>query len=843
MQGFTAYTTRSAAEVLAVQTVQVTEGLSDRAVATRQKTFGLNQLNSREQKAWRLFARQFHSAFVYLLLSAGAIAWMLGERIDGSVIFVFVLANAVISFCQEFRSEQTVRLLKKFIGAKARVRRGGEVVAVDQKELVPGDIVLCEAGDMFPADVRLVRVNNLIVDETVLTGESLPVTKTVDACITEAKELFQATNIGFCGTIVVGGSGEGVVIGTGSSTVMGGIAKLTSETERVSGFSKEMNTFSGFVLKVILVTLLVLFVGNLIAKHGKADVIDLLIFSIALAVSVVPEALPVVTTFSLSHGALKLAKKKVVVKRLSAIEDLGSIDVLCTDKTGTLTENTLAVGEVVGPEVGQVLYYGALGAGASLRTNVREVNSFDVALSARLSQKEMQEVHTAEFLSEIPFDPNRRFNSVLVATKEKQVLIMRGAPESVMAACDHITSAELQSFNDWIALEGNKGRRVLAVAKKDWANQAYTLADEHAGFALIGIVSFVDPIKPSTKAAITQAKQLGLTVKIITGDSKEVAGLVAFEVGLISDPANVMTGEAFERLDEEQRRDAVETFNVFARVSPKQKHEIIQLLEGKHQVGFLGEGINDAPALKAANVAIVVQSASDIAREAADIVLLEQSLSVIVEGVTEGRIVFANTLKYIKATLASNFGNFYAVVAATFFIEYLPMLPLQILLLNLLTDFPMISIATDTTDPAELERPETYHIKDIALFMTIIGVVSTVFDLIFFAVFRSSGQVGLQTAWFMGSVLTELAFLFSIRSKLPFWRATRPAPILFVFSGLAALVAFVLPFTRFGARLFHFAPPTFPTIGLILGIVAAYFVSTESVKLLYYRFIGRTKVV
>ncbi|EKD76064.1 MAG: hypothetical protein ACD_43C00236G0001 [uncultured bacterium] len=628
---------------------------------------------------------------------------------------------------------------------------------------------------------------------------------------------------------------EALVYATGSETAMGQVAKLTTTTKQISSFELEINHFSSFILKLVLITLACVIIVNLLLK-GTSQWIDLVIFAIALAVGVIPEGLPVVTTFSLSRGARRLAKQKVVVKRLTAIEDLGSIEVLCTDKTGTITENNLTVADISANDKTATLWHAALACLEVLDDQTEQPNNaFDLAIWKALSLQQQGHLRQTKRFNEIPFDPERRRNSVLVKTDAEQVLIVRGAAEVICAACN-MNLAVRDNINQWIAAEGKRGRRVIAVAKKIWATESYDVKDELYDLKYLGCISFVDPVKVSTPQAVHDAEALGVVVKIVTGDSKEVAGAVAAEVGLVDDPSGVMVGGDLDGLSHAQQLVAVREHQVFARVSPQQKYHIIQLLQEQNlHVGFLGEGINDAPALKVANISLVVQGASDIAREAADVILLEQSLEVIVDGIREGRVVFTNTMKYIQATLSSNFGNFYAVALVSLFIDFLPMLPLQILLVNLLSDFPMITIAADRVDPQELHKPKSYHVKDILLLATFLGLVSTVFDFIYFALFRNLPASGLQTNWFIGSILTELLFLFSIRNRHLLTRGVRPATIILVLSGVAAVLTIMIPYTNFGHSIFQFTSPTFTQLLLILGVAALYLIVTEAVKLLYYR--------
>jgi Mg2+-importing ATPase len=564
-------------------------------------------------------------------------------------------------------------------------------------------------------------------------------------------------------------------------------------------------------------------------KGASTNIVELIIFSIALATAVIPEALPVVITFSLSRGASRLAKHKVVVKRLSAIEDLGGIQVLCTDKTGTITENKLTVIDVYGDKH-QVLSH----ANRAISQKNAYKDPFDIALENALDTKSS---HSHRISFEIPFDPERKRNSVLVRNDNEPLLIVRGAAESILP---FVSSHATSTIKQWIKGQEVSGRRVIVVAhKKVTSIDEYTKKDEESHLTLSGAISFVDPLKKSTHEAIQKAQHLGVAIKIITGDSSIVAGAIAHEVGLIDDVNKVITAQDFFALSESKQEAAADTYSVFARFSPQEKHQLIDVLQRRFEVGFLGEGINDAPALKSANVALVVHGASDIAREAADIILLNSSLNVIINGIQEGREVFANTIKYVKMTLASNFGNFYAVAIASLIINFLPMLPIQILLVNLLSDFPLIAIATDSVDKEEIKTPETYNLRDFVLISTLLGIVSTVFDFIFFGLFyRISPQV-LQTNWFIGSILTELLLLYSLRTRMPFYKAKLPTKTILILTIAAAIATVVIPFTALGRNLFRFIAPSPTHLVIVCGVVLLYFMSTEAVKLLYYRVFKR----
>ncbi|HLB51892.1 hypothetical protein A3F07_01975 [candidate division WWE3 bacterium RIFCSPHIGHO2_12_FULL_38_15] len=807
-------------------------GLTSLEVEIRLQQYGKNAYEGNKLEWWHILVRQFKSSFVYLLLAAAALSYILGEKLDSIIIFVFVLLDAILGFYQEYRSEKAVELLKKYVVSKSKIKRNGKLVEEFSENLVPGDLILLEAGEIIPADIKIVNDHDFTVDESVLSGESISVKKNSLPISGSIEGIFEARNLGFSGTKVSSGRAEALVISTGKNTEMGNIAKLSDETFRESVFDQETSKLSRFILKIVVVTLAIVFVVN-IAVKGTSQITDLLIFSVALAVSVIPEALPVVTVFSLSKGALDLAKNKVIVKRLASIEDLGGIQILCTDKTGTLTENKLTVSHFYGQDNTKTLFYAGMASNLNAKHKDSN-NSFDLAILEKITSEKKQILEKVQKIDEIPFDPERKKNSVLVKLNENYELILRGAPEELCKSCE-IAPDEAQNILNWTKEKGLEGRRTLALVSKKFEDaQNYSEDDEKNNFTFIGVIAFEDPVKKSTYRAIEDAENLGVQIKILTGDSREIAGAVGFRTKLINASSKVLLGSEIDELDEYELIKKCDEYNVFARLSPVQKYKIIKALQVNYLVGFLGEGINDAPALKVANVGIVVQGASDIARESSDVILLKKSLEVIIDGIKEGRKVFANTKKYIKATLASNFGNFYAVAIATLFVDYLPMLPVQMLLLNLLSDFPMISIASDNVDDAELKKPPKFDIKEFALITSLLGIISTVFDLLFFAVFSTKGPGILQTSWFIGSVLTELVFIFSVRTKLFFLKSKFPSKMILLLSIPAVMTTLILPYSVFGNNFFKFEAPKTENLILILSLVMVYFAVTETVKVLFY---------
>ncbi len=832
---FSDFTTKSITELATEFNTDLKSGLSSENIPKILKKYGSNVIKLRETKWWHIFLRQFKSAFIYLLLVAAALGFLFGEKTDGVMIVIFIAINTGLGFYQEYKSELSLKELEKYVINRVKVFRDGVIKTLDSRELLPGDVIVLETGDILQADVRLISANDLLVNESILTGESVDISKNSDSLVTSTPEIYKATNIVFSGTTVTDGGGKGLVIATGRNTEMGKITKLSTETKDVSSFEKQINKFSNFILYLTGITLLIVFVIQLVTKNGNISLTELVIFSIAMAVGVIPEALPLVTTFSLTHGAKRLAKKKVIAKRLSAIEDLGSIEVLCSDKTGTLTLNSMSVAEIWSPDKKECLYYGAVASDYTGEDKLPN-NSFDIAIINACSVDEKGSALEAEKIAEIPFNPTRRRSSVLAKIGTKYFIIVRGAAETLLPFIKNISTKQSAEITKWILFQGMYGRRVLAITKKAYKKvSTYTPADEEKDLELVGFISFEDPIKSTTIEAVEKAKQLGIEIKILTGDSPEVAGAVAHKVGIIDDPRNVLTGADLESKSLTEKLSLVKTCSVFARVSPEQKFKIIELLEQNHEVGYLGEGINDAPALKLANVGIVVEGASAVARDASDIILLENDLNVIIDGIEEGRRTFVNTTKYIKSTLASNFGNFYALAFASLVIDYLPMLPIQILLVNLLSDFPMISIATDEVELDELKRPHSYDVREITLIASILGIISTFFDFVFFALFKDYGAGPLRTYWFMGSILTELLLVYSIRTRKWFFQSTKlPSLPMELLTVVAAISTVAIPFIPSVSKFFGFIVPDLSNVAIVLGCTLAYFAVTEVVKHYYY---------
>jgi len=815
-----------------------TAGLNKKEVLQRQKLNKKNLTDRLAPNGLKIFGRQFCSPFIYILLFAAILAFFMGEKIDSLIIIGLVILNTVLGFCQEYHSEKAAFLLKKFLTHRAKVIRNNQEQIIDSQELVVGDILKLTTGDIVPADARIIENNGLLVDESILTGESMEVAKTEKTSKKKITDLFEADNIIFSGAKIISGEAYAIVFAVGNQTTIGNISKLTLETTKKSAFEKNIYKFSKFILQLIVVTIALIFIANLLIKDDNAQIIELLLFSTALAVGVIPEALPIVTTLALSKGAVRLAQKQVLVKRLSAVEDLGGVEILCSDKTGTITENIMQIVDVFSPTKNFTLLLAALTSEPIKQKNNDgdTNNSFDLAIWQKITPKIKAAEEKYQRIYAIPFSPDRRRNSVLVKNENHQQIIVRGALEYIIPLCRDLSENKKESLLKWEKKQGCLGRRVIAIAYKNVLNKKQEYAvNQESGLFFSGLISFFDPIKKTAKEAVQKAGDLGLKIKILTGDNAEVALAVGKAIGLVKNEKQMMTGAEFEDLTGEQQNKVIEKISIFARVSPEQKFKILEKLQKNKTVGYLGEGINDAPALKIANVSMVVNHASDIARDSADIILLNPDLNVIIDGIKAGREIFTNIVKYLKTTLISNFGNFFALAASSLFINYLPMLTVQILLLNLLSDAPMISIANDNIDPEEAKKPKKHEVHEVIIISVVLGIVSTVFDFLFFAIFMRQEPAQLQTAWFLGSVLTEIALIYSIRTKHWFWQAKRPSKTVLIPTIFAVALALFLVLTPIGHKIFHFEKPPFAHLLMIFGLVGGYFLISEILKMAYYR--------
>jgi Mg2+-importing ATPase len=819
------YAIAAASAVLEVLQVSVAQGLDSNTVTLRQKLFGKNILKKSGNNTLSIFIRQFQSPFFYLLGTTAVTLFFLGELLNAILIGVFVFINIFFGFYQEYHAEKTLADLRAIIAPKTAVRRDGVTSEIHTSELVPGDIIVLEPGDILPADGRIITAQDLLIDESMLTGESGLVRKDAQYYSSDGQSY---NSVVYAGTVVVTGTGVVVVIATGQERMIGALAHQATAVKRESLFAQNIKKFTLLMFGLIVCTLVAVVLLHTIFRPSDINLIELLTFAIVLAVSILPEELPMVTTFCLAQGAGRLARQRVMVKRLSAIEDLGGITTLCTDKTGTLTENILTVAEVYG-DYDTVLRSSIAVNQQILLERKDAARSFDEALVKAFSGA----LVPGERLLYLPFDHEHYCAHALVKDDDQVVrAYIRGVPEKVFARCAGLNVLPLQQ---WMHEQGRQGRRVLAVAEQ--SAQASLSSNNLVGlgdFTFLGMVAFEDPIKESAVDALEKAMKLGLSVKIITGDTADVAGALAFRIGLITDPADVITEKMIQELPPEQRLAVYQKGSVFARMSPRAKYDLVKALAQHEQVGFLGEGINDAPALKIAHVALAVDNATDIAKDAADFILLDRSLTVIIDGIAQGRRIVANTIKYIQLMLICNISNFYSVAVVSLFVDFLPMTAIQMLLVNILTDLPLVTIAMDEVVLDDIAKPQQYNFSKMLSKALAFGIIGSFFDFAVFRMFYTKPQV-LQTMWFMFSIFSELLMFYVMRTKNIFFRGHRPPIILLGLSIFSAFIAIALPFTHIGQSWFGFVIPTSSEYLFFGVLVLAWPFVMELVKIFYYR--------
>lgn len=803
-------------------------GLTGEEVSRRLELFGPNALRSHGAQPWRVLARQFRNPMLLLLLGAAAVSGFTGDLTDAVIIAVIVSISVGLGFLNEYRSAQAVEALHSRIQLRSTVIRDGSPVQVDVVNLVPGDIVLLSLGDLVPADLRLTEVDDLECDEAVLTGEPLPVEKSTDPIPTSGPE---PGNCALMGTVVHQGSGRGVVIATGPNTSFGRIAVGLSERPPETAFQVGLRSFSTFLVRVAGVLTVGIFIANVALKR---PFLDALLFSLAIAIGLTPQLLPAIVTVSLSTGSRRLAERRVLVKRLVAIEDLGNITTLFTDKTGTLTEGRISLEQWIDPagSTSNTVLVAGLVCNEAVLDHGRPVsgNQIDLALW-QSSGSSADQALTWSKIDHAPFDHDRRVASVVAdAPDGTRWLIVKGEPERILKACSTAPGAAhtLEALYE-------RGARVIGVARRPAPGLDRLTREDLHNLELLGFLVFSDPPKPSAAAALQRLAALGIDVKIITGDSPQVARSVCARVGV--NVVGVLTGDQVDAIDDDALAAAIPGTTIFARIGPDQKSRIVSTHRAAgSDVAFLGDGVNDAVALHHADVGISVDTATDVAKDAADILLLENDLGVLADGVAEGRRIFANTIKYVLMATSSNFGNMFSAAGASLFLKFLPMLPSQILLNNLLYDIGQMTIPTDRVDEDQLSRPSQWDIRFIRRFMLVFGPISSVFDFSTFAVLLgvlAATPDQFRTGWFIESLATQTLIVFVIRTRrVPFFRS-RPSTPLMLSAISVAFVGIVLPFTPMASLLgFARLPPVYFVI--LMGFVAAYLLLVETAKWFFY---------
>lgn len=808
------------------------QGLTSAEAARRFVEFGPNEpAPIRRASALRHLLSLFANPLVIILLVASVISALLGQQADAVIITTIVLVGISINFWQTYRSQKAAERLRASVTPSATVLRDGTWQEVPIRSVVPGDVVRLSAGDLVPADARLLVSRDLSVQQAMLTGESLPVDKEVAAADSPGDTGPNAGSLVFLGTSVVTGTATAVALATGPRTMFGDIAVRLGAREPETEFERGLRRFSLLILRTTIVLVLFILLIGLALKH---DPFETLLFAVALGVGLTPEFLPMIASVTLTEGAIRMAREGVIVKHLAAIQNLGSIDVLCSDKTGTLTKGEMRLDTAINP----------IGAPSERPLVLAYVNSrFETGIRSPLDSAILRhaeaDVSAYRKVDEIPFDFDRRRLSIVVETPGGRLLVTKGAPEPILALSTaieidgRITPMDAETQRACAAAHEQmsaEGLRVLAVAyRRVEHREAYSRADE-IDLILAGFVSFADPVRTDAKDAIAGLRRDGVRVKILTGDSDRVAHHVCGQVGLVE--GRIVTGDEIARMDDAALGHTAERAVVFTRVSPAQKNRIILALRRRgHVIGFLGDGINDAPSLHAADVGISVMSAADVARDAADIILGQSGLRVLHRGIIEGRRASGNMMKYLLMGTSSNFGNMFSMAAASLFLPFLPMLPTQILLNNFFYDVAQITIPTDNVDRAYLSRPERWDMRVIRDFMLFIGPVSSLFDFVtFYALLRvfHATEALFHTGWFVESLATQTLVLFVIRTRQNPLRS-RPSGALMVTTLAIVAVGVTLPATPL-ARLLGFTVPPAPYFVFVAAATVTYLLLVELVK-------------
>jgi P-type Mg2+ transporter len=811
------------------------QGLAHAAAQQRLVRFGPNVLQSRKRAGGLvLLIGQFKSPLILILLFAAGLSFFLHNASDALIIVGIVLVTGVLGFWQERGAAHAVDKLLAVVQTKATVLRDGAQQEIPVAEIVPGDIVVVSAGKSVPGDCLILESRDLFLDEATLTGETFPVAKTPDPVGPDAP-LGQRANTLFMGTHVVSGSARAVVVRTGTDTEFGKVASRLRLRSPETEFERGVRRFGYLLMEVTLVLVIAIFAIN---ASLHRPVLEAFIFSLAVAVGLTPQLLPAIISINLAHGAKRMASGKVIVRRLSSIENFGSMNVLCCDKTGTLTEGVVRVRSALnleGQESEGVLRYAYLN--AFFETGL--VNPIDEAIRThrRFALTECRK------LDEVPYDFVRKRLSVLVSDNDRHVMVTKGALAGVLAVCSTAETAEgarigIGAVRDQIDSRFEdlcgQGFRTLGVAYRDVGSAVTLTRDQEADMVFVGLLVLFDPPKPGIDVTVGDLKRLGVSVKMITGDNRLVATHASSQVGL-SDP-QLLSGTDLGSMSDEALLGRVNDVNVFAEIEPNQKERIVlALVKAGNVVGYMGDGINDASALHAADVGISVESAADAAKEAADIVLLEKDLGVLVQGVQEGRITFANTLKYVFMATSANFGNMFSMAGVSLFLPFLPLLPKQILLTNLMTDFPEMTIASDTVDAEMVERPRRWDTRLIRNFMMTFGLISSVFDYATFGVLLLLGSTVEQfrTGWFLESVVSASLIVLVVRTRKPFFMS-QPSRPLTAATCLVVGGTIPVPYTPLGA-VFGFTPLGFTYLGALAAVVALYIVTAELTKRVFYR--------
>lgn len=837
-------------------------GFDTKEAKARLLLYGPNETEKADKKTpIKIFLSQFQNPLIYILIGASIVAGFLGDQTEALIIFAIIVINAFLGFIQEYRSEKALEELRKYVSMTARVMRDGSVTEIPVRELVPGDTILVSIGDIVPADARLIEVFDLEANESILTGESNPVEKRSAPILIDEPAPHEMQNTLFMGSTISAGSGKAIVVATGSSTFLGKSAKSLGEPQPSTDFERSIRDFGSMLVKVIMVMTFFVFIINGLLGH---NLLQSFLFALAIAVGITPELLPIIITIGLSHGAVSLVRKHVAVKRLQAIEDLGNIDVLCADKTGTLTENSVTLIRYVdtdGKDDERILLYSLLCNSAVVQHGKVKGGTIDSAIwSYALTKFDTGTLKPYRKIDEMAFDYQRKRMSVVVEKGDQAAgvkhagrskgltIITKGAPENMIEICTKVLRSgkevpigkERERIMEIADQYGSQGYRVIVVAYKDGCPEKdFTAADEQ-GMVLYGFLILMDPPKKDAMPALERFKKLGVDIYVLTGDGPSVTGEVCRQLGVHNKSGRIVLGSEIAGLEIEAMRKVVMENNIFARLTPPDKLMIVKALQANgHIVGFIGDGVNDAPSLKAADAGISVSNGADIAKEASDVVLLRKSLNVVANGIHEGRSTFGNIIKYINNTISANFGNMFTLTIASLFLPFIPLLPSQILLNNLLSDIPMITVSTDNVDKEDLRTPKRWDIRSITRFMIFFGLISSVFDLItmgFLLFFLKADITVFRTIWFLESAMSEIYVVFAIRTAKPFYKSM--PSMLLIGATLAVTFISVGIFYSPLAPAFEFAALSPGVLLIVFLIVFSYVIVVEGAKMIFYHRLG-----
>lgn len=812
------------------------EGLSSNEARERMARYGSNPLKPRPRSSSIvLFLSQFSSPIIIILLFAAGLSAFLHDLTDSLIILSIIIASGLLGFIQEREAANAVASLLALVQIRTTVIRDGTQTEIPVEEVVPGDVVVLSAGAAVPGDCAILESKDLFVNEATLTGETYPVEKS-SGVVPPETPLGGRTNCLFMGTHVVSGSASALVVHTGKNTEFGKVSERLRLRPPETEFERGVRRFGLFLMEVTLLLVITIFAINV---YLARPVLDSFLFSLALAVGLTPQLLPAIISVNLSHGARRMATQQVIVKRLASIENFGSMNALCSDKTGTLTEGIVKLHSVISID-GQTSEKALLYAYLNSTYETAFVNPIDEAIR----QYRQLDISAYSKVDEVPYDFIRKRLSILVERNGEHIILTKGAVTNVLAVCSSAEMSDGRIVNISTVLDqiqerfrelSMQGLRVLGVAYRNIGADTRISKEQEHDMIFVGFIVLFDPIKSGVGDTVNELRKLGVSLKLITGDNRLVAAAVGVQVGLTDE--DIIIGADLHQMSDEALLNRVSKTQIFAEIEPNQKERIILALKRSgHVVGYLGDGINDASALHAADVGISVDSAVDVAKDAADIVLLKKDLGVLAHGVREGRMTFANTLKYIFMATSANFGNMFSMAGASLFLPFLPLLPTQILLTNLLTDFPEMTIASDSVDAELVEEPRRWNISFIRDFMIVFGPLSSIFDFLTFAVLLLVLHATVdqfRTGWFVESVVSASVIVLVVRTRRAFYRS-KPSKYLAAATAIVIGITFILPFTALG-KLFQFTPLPGSFLLIVMLIVATYAIAAELTKKAFYK--------